>query len=177
MSNPLSSILVNIDTYSGSTAVDYSPGATGCPILGFQCIGSSGSGNVKLTPLSSTYVRIGATSGSGGRLRVKTNGSGAITTVEVGASGSGYPNNLTITLEDPYGSGAVIACTASGGMLSTTQIVSAGSGYSGYVLFDVNDFIEGVVYNIVPRHIEQTSGTGVLQLMGFKLPYKPFQIL
>jgi hypothetical protein len=177
MSSTLASILVNISVASGASAVDYSGGPTICPILGFNCIGSSGSGDVKLTPFSASTLSLGATAGSGGRLRIKCDGSGAITTVEIGASGSGYPNGeVPVTISDPYGSGAVIACTASGGVLSAVSVVSAGSGYSGYVLMDVNDFIEGVTYNIVPRYIEQTSGSGVLRLMGYKLPFRPYQV-
>jgi hypothetical protein len=176
MSSTLASILVSIDTFAGSTAVDYTPGASGCPILGFNCVGSTGAGNVKLTPLSATICQLGA-SGSGGRLRITTNGSGAITAVEIAAGGTGYTTGpVPVTLVDPFGSGGAIACTASGGAITAASVSSAGSGYSGYVLFDVSDFIEGVTYNIVPRFIEQTSGAGVLRLIGYKLPYRPFQI-
>jgi hypothetical protein len=177
MSSTLASILVTIDTFQGSTAVNYTPSSNACPVLGFNCVGSTGSGNVKLTPLNATNLQLGATAGSGGRLRITTNGSGAITAVEIAAAGTGYPNGpVPITLVDPYGTGGAIACTASGGGISAASVTTAGSGYSGYVLFDVSDFIEGVTYNIIPRFIEQTSGSGVLRLIGYKLPYRPFQI-
>ena len=177
MSNTLASILVNIDVSPGASAIDYSGNSTTCPILGFNCIGSSGSGNVKLTALNATGINLGATSGSGGRLRITTGGAGNITSVEIGASGSGYPNGpITVTLDDPYGYGGVISCTASGGVISAASVTSAGTGYSGYISMDVNDFIEGVSYDIIPRYIEQTSGSGVLRLMGYKLPFRPFQV-
>lgn len=177
MSLTLATVLVNIDVAAGVTAVDYN---TQCPILGFNCIGSSGSGEVKLTPLRAAVANIdpGASGGSGARLRFRTGGAGNITAVEIANPGSGYkPGPVAVTIDDPYGSGAVIACTASaGGVVSAATITSAGTGYSGYILFDVSDFIEGVTYDIVPRYIEQTSGAGTLRLMGYKLSYRPFQV-
>jgi len=177
MSSTLASILVNIDVSPGATAVDYTPASNECPILGFNCVGSSGSGDIKLTPLSATQASIGATAGSGGRLRITTGGAGNITGVEIASGGTGYPDGaIPIILSDPYGSGGVISCTASGGAITAVSVTSPGVKYSGYILFDVNDFIEGVTYNIIPRYIEQTSGVGVLKLVGYKLPYRPFQV-
>lgn len=177
MANINATILVNISVAAGSTAIDYAPPSNQCPILSFNCVGSSGSGDVKLTALRSTELALGATSGSGGRLRVVTGGAGNITSVEIAAGGTGYPNGpVTVTLVDPYGTGASIACTASGGVISSASVVSQGLYYSGYVLFDVNDFIEGVNYDIIPRFIEQTSGSGVLRLIGHKLSFRPFQV-
>jgi hypothetical protein len=178
MSSTLATILVNLDVTGGTGAVDYTAPSSVCPVLGFHCIGSSGSGDVKVTAYSATQLSLGATSGSGGRLRIKTSGTGAITTVEIASGGTGYPNGpVTVTIGDPYGTGGAISCTASGGAISAASITSAGSGYSGYILFDVSDFIEGVTYNIVPRYIEQTGATasGSLRLVGYKLPFRPFQ--
>lgn len=177
MSNTLASVLVNISTAAGASAVNYAAGANVCPVLGFNCIGSSGSGDVKITAYSATTCQLGATSGSGGRLRILTDATGAITSVEIAAGGTGYPNGpVTVTLLDPYGTGGAISCTASGGVISSASVTSKGSNYSGYILFDVSDFIEGVSYPIVPRFIEQTSGSGVLRLVGYRLPYRPFQV-
>lgn len=176
MSNTLASILVNIDVAPGSTAIDYSGSSTVCPILGFNCIGSSGTGDVKLTALNATTLTLGATSGTGGRLRIVTGGAGNITAVEIAAGGTGYPTGpVSVTLSDAYGSGGAISCTASGGVISAASVTSAGTGYSGYILFDVNDFIEGVTYDIIPRYIEKTGG-GTLRLVGYKLPFRPFQV-
>lgn len=180
MSNTLATILVNIDVSAGASAIDYTPNISTCPILGFNCIGSSGSGDVKLTPFRATtaYVDPGASGGSGARLRITTGGLGNITGVEIANPGSGYtPGPAKITLEDPYGVDGVLAGTISaGGTVSAVSVTTAGSGYSGYILFDVNDFIEGVTYEIVPRYIEKTSGAGTLKLMGYKLSYRPFQV-
>ena len=174
MSNILASILVNIDVSPGASAVNYT--ASQCPVLSFNCIGSSGSGNVKLTSYNATNCDLSNNVGINGRLRITTNGAGNITGVEIGASGSGYANGaVKVNLVDPYGTGGVISCTASGGFISAASVTSPGSGYSGYILFDVNDFIEGVNYPILPRYIEQTSGSGVLRLMGYKTGYTPFQ--
>ena len=172
----LATVLVNIDVVAGVTAIDYN---TSCPILGFNCIGSSGSGDIKLTPLRAAIASIspGASGGSGARLRLKTGGAGNITAVEIANPGSGYATGpVAVTLDDPFGSGGVISCTASGGVVSSATVTAAGTGYSGYILFDVSDFIEGVTYDIVPRYIEQTSGSGTLRLMGYKLSYRPFQV-
>ena len=177
MSNTLASILVNIDVSPGSSAINYTPDASTCPILGFNCIGSSGTGNVKLTALNASNLLLSAASGTGGRLRITTGGVGNITGVEIASGGTGYPDGpVTVNISDPYGVGGVISCTASGGAISSVSVTSAGTGYSGYILFDVNDFIEGVSYDIIPRYIEQTSGSGVLRLMGYKLPFRPFQV-
>jgi hypothetical protein len=177
MSLTLATVLVNIDVTPNASAIDYN---TTCPILGFNCIGSSGTGDVKLTPLRAVTANIapGASSGSGARLRLKTGGAGNLTVVEIATPGSGYaPGPVSVSLDDPFGTGGVISCTASaGGTVSSAVITSAGTGYSGYVLFDVSDFIEGVTYDIVPRYIEQTSGSGTLRLMGYKLSYRPFQV-
>jgi hypothetical protein len=177
MSLTLATVLVNIDVAAGLTAIDYN---TTCPILGFNCIGSSGTGDVKLTPLRAATANIdpGASGGSGARLRIKTGGAGNMTAVEIANPGAGYkPGPVTVTIDDPFGTGGVISCTASaGGTVSSAVITSAGTGYSGYIVFDVSDFIEGVTYDIVPRYIEQTSGTGTLRLMGYKLSYRPFQV-
>ena len=175
MSMTNASILVNIDVSAGASAIDYTPPGNICPVLGFNCIGSSGSGNVKITPYSATTLVVGST-GTGGRLRITTGGAGNITAVEIANGGTGYPSgNIPITILDAYGTGGAISCTASGGVLSSVSVSSAGCNYSGYILFDVNDFIEGVTYNIIPRFIEQTSGSGQLRLMGYKLPFRPYQ--
>ena len=177
MSYSLASILVNMDVSPGASAIDYTAGSNQCPILGFNCVGSSGSGNVKLTAYSATHLSLGSTAGSGGRLRIVTGGSGNIQSVEIATGGTGYPDGpVSVTLDDPYGSGGVIACTASGGVIASAAVVHPGKNYSGYILFDVSDFIEGVTYDIVPRMIEQTSGSGVLRLIGYKLPVRPYQV-
>lgn len=170
-------ILIPIDLYAGSTATNYAPStSTICPVLSMLCVGSSGSGNVKITPLRATEIAVGG-SGSEARLRIATDGSGTITTVEIAAGGSGYANGpVPVTLTDPFGTGGEIACTASGGAITSASIVSGGENYSGYVLMDVSDFIEGVTYNIMPRFVEQTSGSGVLRLYGNKLAFRPFQV-
>jgi hypothetical protein len=177
MANINATQLIPIDVTPGATAVNYTPTtSTICPILSMTCIGSSGSGNVKLTPYSSAVVDLGA-SGSGGRLRIATNGAGTITTVEIATGGTGYTTGpVPATINDVYGTGAVIACTASGGAISAVSVVSGGINYSGYVTFDVSDFIEGVTYEIIPRYIEQVSGSGVLKIIGNRLAFRPFQV-
>jgi hypothetical protein len=178
MSSTLASILVNIDVAPGASAIDYTAPSGICPVLGFNCVGSSGSGNVKVTPYSATTLVIGEglTAGANGRLRITTGGAGNITAVEIASGGTGYPSGaIPVRLVDPFGTGGVISLTASGGALTAASVTTAGINYSGYFLFDVNDFIEGVTYNIVPRFIEQTSGSGVLRLVGYKLGYRPFQ--
>jgi len=180
MSNTLASILVNIDV-TGATglsdvALNYTANDTTSPILGFNCVGSSGSGDVKVTALNATICNIGG-SGSGARLRITTGGNGNITGVEIAAKGSGFSAGpVPVTLWDPYGTGGAITATASGGSITAVSVSSAGQGYSGYIKFDVSDFIEGVTYNLIPRYIEQTSGSGVLRLMGYRLPFRPFQV-
>ncbi len=177
MSLTLATVLVNMDVSSGASAIDYNNSV--CPILGFNCIGSSGSGVVKLTSLRATSADVlpGPTSGEGARLRLVTGGNGNITSVEIAQAGSGYPNGpIQVSLNDPYGNGGIISGTASGGAVTAVSVTNSGAGYSGYIAFDVSDFIEGVTYDIVPRYIEQTSGSGTLRLMGYKLSYRPFQV-
>lgn len=178
MANINSTILVPISTASGASAIDYTPTSSiVCPILSLTCVGSSGSGDVKVTPYRAAVLNLGATAGSGGRLRIATSATGAITTVEIASGGTGYPNGpVTVVIDDPYGTGGAIACTASGGVISAVSVTSPGSNYGGYVTFDVNDFIEGVTYEIIPRYIEQTSGAGTLRLIGNRLAYRPFQV-
>jgi hypothetical protein len=176
MANITATQIVPIDVAKGASATDYTAADNICPILSFTCIGSSGNGDVKITPYSSTKAEIGG-DGAGGRIRIATNSKGVITTAEIASAGSGYSNGpVPITLIDNYGSGAVLSCTASGGSLSAISIVSGGLNYSGYVTMDVSDFIEGVTYEIVPRFIEQTSGTGVLRLFGNRLAFRPYQV-
>lgn len=177
MANINATILVNMSVAPGASAINYTPSGTQCPILSFNCIGSSGSGDVKVTALRATEVALGATSGSGGRLRITTGGAGNITGVEIAAGGTGYPDGpMIVELVDPYGTGGAISCTAAGGLISSVSVTSAGIDYSGYILFDVSDFIEGVNYDVIPRFIEQTSGAGVLRIVGHRLSYRPFQV-
>lgn len=169
--------LIPIGVATGASAIDYTPSASNiCPILSLTCIGSSGAGDIKITPYSAAQLALGA-SGTGGRLRIATDGKGTITTVEIAAAGSGYTTGpVPVTINDSYGTGAVLACTASGGAIAAVSIVSGGLNYSGYVTMDVSDFIEGVTYDIVPRFIEQASGSGVLKLFGNRLAVRPFQV-
>jgi hypothetical protein len=177
MANINATQLIPIDVTPGATAVNYTPTATTiCPILSMTCIGSSGSGDVKLTPYSSSVIDLGA-SGSGGRLRIATNGMGTITAVEIAAGGTGYTTGpVPANVIDVYGTGAVLSCTASGGSITSVSIVSGGINYSGYITFDVSDFIEGVTYEIIPRYVEQVSGSGVLRMIGNRLAFRPFQV-
>jgi len=177
MSDINSTILVPIDLFTGSTAVNYAPSASNiCPILSLLCVSSNGSGDIKITPIRAAELNVEG-DGTGARLRIATDGTGAIKTVEIASGGSGYTDGpVPVSIVDPYGTGAEIACTVSGGVISSASIVSPGQNYSGYVLMDVSDFIEGVTYNIVPRLIEQTSGNGVLKLLGSKLSFRPFQV-
>jgi hypothetical protein len=177
MANINATQLVPIDVTAGASAVNYTPLSSAiCPILSLTCIGSSGSGNVKVTPFSATTLELGA-SGTGGRLRIATNGLGTITTIEIAVAGSGYTDGpVPVNIVDVYGTGAEIACTASGGAISSVSIVTGGVNYSGYVTFDVSDFIEGVTYEVVPRYVEQTSGSGVLKLFGNRLAFRPYQV-
>jgi hypothetical protein len=176
MANINATQLVPIDVAPGASAINYTPDPHVCPVLSLTCLGSSGSGVVKLTPYSSTTIELGA-SGTGGRLRIATDANGTINTVEVASGGTGYTSGpVPVTITDTFGAGAVIACTASGGAIASAAVVSGGVNYSGYVSFDVSDFIEGVTYEIVPRYIEQTSGSGVLRLIGNRLSYRPYQV-
>jgi hypothetical protein len=177
MSNTIATIVVPIDVSPGMTATNYTPGSSGCPILSILCVGSSGSGTVKFTPIKSTELTLVSNSGNGGRLRISTTPTGAINNVEIASAGSGYPNGpVTVVLNDPYGSGGSIACGASGGQITSASVVTAGVDYSGYFTMDVSDFIEGVTYDIIPRYIEQTSGSGSLRLLGYKMSVRPFQV-
>ena len=170
--------IVPINVTAGANAVNYMPTSSAiCPILSLTCISSRGNGDVKLTPYRAADVSIGATTGSGGRLRISCDARGAITSVEIASAGSGYPNGpIPVTIEDAYGTGGVISCTASGGVISAVSVTSAGVNYTGCVTLDVSDFIEGVTYDYMPKYIEQTSGTGTLKLFGNRLSYRPFQV-
>lgn len=175
MSNITATILVPIDTTSGASAINYTPSSAICPILSLHCMASGGTGTVKFTPLRSTDFSIGG-SGTGGRLRIACNSIGAITTVEIAAQGSGYTDGpIPVTLNDPYGTGAVISCTAAGGVLSSVSVTTPGLNYSGYITLNTTDFIEGVTYDMIPRHIELT-GTGPLTLIGYRLSFRPYQV-
>jgi hypothetical protein len=177
MSDFSASILVPIDTAAGASAINYSARQGECPILALHCKRAVGSGTVKITPLRSAGLALGATVGEGGRLRIATDANGAITTVEIAAGGTGYPDGpIPVTVNDPYGSGGEISCTASGGVLSAVSVVSPGSRYSGYIEYEIEDFVEGVTYNFIPRWIEQTGGTGSVSLLGEKLSFRPFQV-
>jgi len=178
MSNIYATILIPMDVSAGASAVNYEPRLTNeCPILSVQCIGSSGAGVVKITPFRSTVLDLGATAGSGGRLRIATDGIGSIISAEIAVGGAGYPDGpVSVILGDPYGTGASISCTASGGLISSVYVGATGIGYSGYISMDVSDFIEGVSYDFIPRYIEQTSGSGVLRLIGSKMAIRPFQV-
>ena len=171
-------ILVPIDLTPGAAAVNYEPSESFiCPVLSLLCIGASGSGTIKLTPLKAADAQLGVTSGSGGRLRIATTSTGALSTVEIASGGSGYIDGpIAVNIVDPYGTGGSIACTASGGEIVSASIVSTGINYSGYVTMNIDDFIEGVSYDIIPRFIEQTGGSGVLTLLGEKLGTRPFQV-
>lgn len=174
MSNILASILVNIDTRGGTGAIDYTPGSTGSAILGFNCIRSEGNGSIKITAIRSTVCNIEG-DGTGARLRITTGGAGDIKTVEVACGGSGYENGkVSVSLIDPFGGNGEIYCTATNGIITSATIVSPGIGYSGYIEYDINDFIEGVTYNIIPRYVEQTSGSGSLKLAGYKVGHHSY---
>ena len=173
MGNITASILVPIDTTTGASAINYT-NPNVCPILSLHCLVAGGTGSVKLTPLRSTSFNIGG-SGVDGRIRIACDSNGAITTAEIAVGGTGYADgNVPITLDDPYGAGGVLSCTASGGSLDSISIVSAGSNYSGYILMSTSDFIEGITYDIIPRFIESTGGS--LTLIGYRLSYRPYQV-
>jgi hypothetical protein len=179
----LSSRLIRMDLSAGASAVDYTPKMPNVgppytqplkatkPILGFMCISSTAGSTVKITPAGSANVIIGsgATSGSGGRVRIETDGKGRIILAEIAAPGSGYINGpVSISVQDDIGRDAVLALTASGGILSAISIVNPGQDYSGTITFDSGDFIEGVIYPIIPRYVEITAGaTSNLTLVGF----------
>jgi hypothetical protein len=177
MSNIHATILVDIDVSAGNDAINYGiTTSTQCPIMSFICVKSSGSGVVKLTPLRATDINIEDSTGSGGRLRISTGGRGNITNVEIAQSGSGYPDGIiNVSLSDPCGTGGEILLKALHGKLDEVSIVSPGINYSGYILFDVDDFIEGVNYDIMPKYIEHIGG-GNLKLIGYRLSYRPMQV-
>lgn len=171
-----STILVPMDLTAGATAINYTPNINICPILSMTCIGVTGSGTLKITPFRAAEVVL-PESGSGGRLRLACDSIGQIVGVEIAAGGTGYPDGaIETSVVDPYGSGAILSCTASGGAISAASITTPGINYSGYITFNLEDFINGVTYDIVPRYVEQVAGTGVLTLVGNKLSTRPFQI-
>lgn len=178
MTNINTTILVPIDLAAGSTAINYTPTESFiCPVLSLICVGASGAGDIKITPYRSSELSLVSDTGSGGRLRVTANAIGELTAVEIAAGGTGYTAGaVTVEIIDPYGTGGSIACTASGGAITGVSIAAPGRNYSGYVIMDVSDFIEGVSYDFMPRYIEQTSGVGVLKLFGVKLSYRPYQV-
>ena len=161
-----STILSPIDTTPGENAFNYS--VLKCPVMSLMCIRSSGEGVVKLTPLSAANVEVQSQTGINARIRVKCNAAGEIVQAEVANGGNGYEDGVHETiLHDPNGSGAKINVTATDGKIVSCEIVECGKDYSGYVVFGVDDFIEGVTYNIIPRYIEK-EGSGSLILLGCK---------
>lgn len=161
-----STILSPVDTTSGEAAFNYS--SLKCPIMSLMCIRSSGDGIVKLTPMSSANVHIQSHSGSGARIRLKCNVAGEIVEAEVANGGNGYEDGtLETTIHDPNGSDAKINVKAVDGKIVSCEIANRGKDYSGYVILGVDDFIEGVTYNIIPRYIEK-EGNGTLILLGCK---------
>jgi hypothetical protein len=171
--------IVPIDVAPGASAINYTPTSSNiCPILSMTCIGSSGTGVIKLTPYRAVEILIDESNGgSGGRLRISTDAKGSINGVEIASPGSGYPDGfIIVTLLDAYGTGGEISCIANAGVLDAVTIVSPGINYSGYVTLDISDFIEGVTYDYMPRYIEHTSGTGSLRLFGNRLAVRPYQV-
>jgi hypothetical protein len=159
-------ILSPIDTTSGDNALNYS--TLKCPIMSFMCVRSSGQGIVKLTPFSASHIEVQSESGSGARFRVQCNASGAIINLEIACKGSGYPDGfLSTTVHDPNGSGAEISLQSIDGQITKFEIQNPGKDYSGYITMAIDDFIEGVTYNIIPRYIEK-DGDGTLDLIGYK---------
>jgi hypothetical protein len=159
-------ILTPIDTTPGDNALNYS--ALKCPILSFMCIRSNGRGVVKVTPFSSLHIEPQSETGSGARLRAQCNALGEIVNLEIASRGSGYPDGSILTvIHDPNGSGGEIALEAKNGQIDNFKIIHAGKDYSGYIAMTVDDFIEGITYNIIPRYIEK-EGDGVLDLIGCK---------
>lgn len=174
-SNVTATILVPIDTTAGASAIDYTPRQSECPILAIHCISSSGSGDVKITPLRSSLVTF-LGDGEGARIRLACDAMGRIITAEIAAGGTGYPDGPVQTvISDPFGSGGELLCIASGGEITQVSIVSPGIGYSGYITMKVDDFIEGVTYDFIPRYVEKI-GSGDLRLLGYKLAFRPFQV-
>jgi hypothetical protein len=172
-----STILVPMDLSQGASAINYTPSINICPILSVTCIGVTGSGVLKITPFRAADVILTADTGSGARLRLACDAIGQITTIEIAAGGTGYPDGaVTAIIDDPYGTGGILSCTASGGSITAASIVSPGLNYSGYINFELEDFINGVTYDFVPKYIEQVSGTGTLSLIGNRLSTRPFQI-
>jgi len=159
-------MLVDIDVSDGANAIDYT--SLKCPMLAFNCVRSQGEGEVKITPRNSTILKIDTLIGQGCRFRIKTDSLGCITKVEIASPGEGYPEEvLRLKIDDPYGEEGAVDVIIKEGKAVETVIISGGRGYTGYVSFNVDDFIEGVTYNIAPRHIEQVSGDGVLRLVGY----------
>lgn len=164
-------ILVPMDISSGENAINYS--ALKCPVLSFMCVRSNGNGIVKITPLSSSNIQIQSESGSGARLRVCCNTIGEILGVEIATKGSGYPDGiLPSIIHDPNGSDGEITLRSVNGEIVGYEIVSPGKDYSGYISMHIDDFIEGVTYNIIPRYIEK-EGDGVLEMVGYKSTTTP----
>jgi hypothetical protein len=178
MSNINATILVNIDTTAGKNAINYTPDSKECPILSLLCVGVTGDSGtiIKITPISATKCSING-GDNNARLRLKCDAIGKITNVEIAYGGTNYPDgDYDAILEDPYGKNGHIKCTATGGSITSCSIINAGEKYSGYIEFDITDFIEGVNYEIVPRYIEKTSGSGNVNFIGYKLSYRPFQV-
>lgn len=174
-SNVTPTILVPIDTTAGASAIDYTPSQSGCPVLAMHCIGSSGSGDVKITPLRSSLVTI-LGDGDGARIRLACDATGKITTAEIAAGGTGYTDGpVSTVIIDPFGTGGELSCTASGGEITDVSVISPGIDYSGYITMKEDDFIEGVTYDFIPRYVENT-GSGDLRLLGYKLSFRPFQV-
>jgi hypothetical protein len=161
-----STILSPIDTTSGENAFNYTN--LKCPVMSLMCIRSSGEGVVKLTPLSAANIEVQSQTGGNARMRIKCNTAGEIVDVEVANGGNWYEDGVHETIvHDPNGSGAKINVIASNGKIVSCEIVEHGRDYSGYIVFGVDDFIEGVTYNIIPRYIEK-EGSGTLILLGCK---------
>jgi hypothetical protein len=87
--------------------------------------------------------------GSGLTLALTTSG-GAITSVALGAAGSGYPpsNTFLVTPNQSGGSGALVAVTTNGSGVPTTAALVAGTGGAGYTNATVPTTVVGH-YNIL----------------------------
>jgi hypothetical protein len=159
-------ILTPMDITSGVDALNYS--VLKCPILSFMCVRSSGQGIVKVTPHSASHIEAVSESGSGSRFRIQCNTLGEIIKLEIVSGGSGYlDGNIQTVIHDPNGSGGEIILESENGKIVRSTIMSPGKDYSGYITMTVDDFIEGVTYNIIPRYIEK-EGDGILELVGYK---------
>lgn len=169
--------IVPIDLTPGASAVDYTPDSAICPILSITCIKSEGSGEIKFTPYRAAELFIEDPSGINGRLRIQTNAKGNITSVEVASQGSGYTDGtIEVKIQDAYGTGGKINCIIEDGKVVDAEVVSPGINYTGYVILDISDFIEGVTYDYMPKFIEQVSGSGELKLFGNRLAVRPYQV-